>query len=128
MPHKIRVHLLTTIHIKKITIPVILGTKPQERIKKQKIILDLSFIYNAKKAIHADDLTQAIDYELLVKTIIREVTRSQFFLAEKLADFILNIVMKNPKIQNSEIILHKPNAIKGTQGISVRLSKEKQST
>ena len=113
------------VRIKKLSIPVILGTKPEERKHKQKIILDLSFEYNAKKATKSDDLNYAIDYELLTKTIIKEVSRSHFFLAEALASFILNIVMKNPKIQKAEIILHKPKAIKSAQGISVRLSKEK---
>jgi len=115
------------VRIKKLSIPVILGTKPQERKHKQKIIIDLSFTYNAKKAIRSDDLKSAIDYELLANTIIKEVSRSHFFLAEALANFILNIVLKNPKILKAEIILHKPKAIKGAQGVSVRLSKEKQS-
>ncbi|MFA6379251.1 MAG: dihydroneopterin aldolase [Candidatus Omnitrophota bacterium] len=114
------------VRIKKLTIAVILGTKPKERKRKQKVILDLSFEYNAKKAIKSDDLTQAIDYEFLTKTIIREVSRSHFFLAEALADFILNIVMKNPKIQKAEIILHKPKAIQNAKEVSIRLSKKKQ--
>jgi len=112
--------------IRKLSIPVILGTKPAERQHRQKIIIDLSFEYNAKKAIKSDDLTQAIDYELLTKTIIKEVSRTHFFLAEALADFILNIVLKNPKILKAEIILHKPKAIKNTHGVSIRLSKQKK--
>lgn len=116
---------MVCIKIEKLTIPVILGTKPRERTKKQKILIDLSFEYHATKSIHSDNLTHAIDYELLTKTLIKEVSCTRFFLLEKLADFILNIIMKNPRIQKAHVIIHKPRAIKGAQGVSICLSKEK---
>ncbi len=115
---------MVCIHIEKLTIPVILGTKPRERTKKQKIVLDLFFEYQACKAINCDDLNHAIDYELLAKTIIKEVSRTQFFLLEKLADFILDIVMKNPKIKKAHVLIHKPHAIKGAQGVTIELSRK----
>jgi len=117
--------MLALIKIKKLTIPVILGTGPHERTHKQKIILDLSFQYNAKKAIAGDDLAQAVDYECLVNTLIKEVSSTKFFLAEKLADFILHLILKNPKILSAEVKLYKPGAVKNAQGIFVCLTQKK---
>ena len=114
-----------TIEIKKLKIAVIVGTNPQERKKKQHILLDISFDYDAAKAIANDDVKQAIDYERLTQVIIREASKTQFFLIEKLADAILSLIMKEPGIQKASVKVCKPKAIKNTESVSVKLEREK---
>lgn len=116
---------MATIKIKKLKIPVIVGTKPAERRLKQEILVTISFDYDAAKAIKKDDVAQAVDYERLTQSIIREVARTQFFLIETLADFILSIIIKEPGIERASVKLTKPKALKNAQGVSVKLKKEK---
>lgn len=116
---------MATIQIKKFPLFVVLGTTPQERRKKQKITFDLTFQYNAATAIRADDLAQAVDYERLTQAIIKEASRSRFVLLESLANLILAIALKDPRITKAEALVRKPNALKGSPWVSVRLEGEK---
>jgi len=118
--------IMTRICIHQLSILALLGTNPRERIKKQRLDIDISFEYDAPKAIRLDDLSYAVDYESLVKTIKNEVSRSRFFLAEALADFILSLIMKDPSIRRADVTIHKPKAIKGARGVSIRLYKERK--
>lgn len=112
--------------IHKLSVFAILGTKTRERTKKQRLDIDISFEYDAPKAIRLDDLSHAVDYESLAKTIKDEVSRSHFLLAETLADFILSMIMKNPNIKRADVTIHKPKAIKDACGVSIRLYKERK--
>ena len=116
---------MATVQIKKIKISAILGTKPQERTKKQDILLDISFEYDAENAILGDNVSQAVDYEQLAANIKDSISRTQFYLLEKLTHFALEIIFQDQKVISATVTAYKPKALKDAKHVSVTLSRKR---
>jgi D-erythro-7,8-dihydroneopterin triphosphate epimerase len=113
------------IHIRDLKIRTIIGTEPHEREKPRDLLLNIYFTYDAAFAAQSDALGHAVDYAAIYARIISRVPETRFFLLEKLAAFILDIIMEDPKIISSDIILEKAGVLPGSLSVSVRLSAER---
>ncbi len=116
---------MTTINIRDLKIKTIIGTCSHERIQKQTVIINLSFQYKACKAIANDSIHDAMNYEDLVLEIKKGVRKTKFFLLEKLADFVLKIVMKHPQILSATVEIEKPRAMRDVRSVSVKMDIKK---
>ena len=72
-----------------------------------------------------DLLEETINYEKIVESVIELVKEESFNLIETLALKIVD-VLKNPKLQEISVTVHKPNTIlnQSTEDISVTVSEE----
>ena len=75
--------------------------------------------FYADKAIQYDDINETIDYDYITKRIIKEVEDSQYFLLEKLADNILNIITEDVKIIKASVEIDKLCAITLADSVSI---------
>ncbi|MDP8264290.1 MAG: dihydroneopterin aldolase [Candidatus Aceula lacicola] len=116
---------MAKITINQIHLSIIIGTKHYEREEAQDIAVDLSFIYNSSKAQESDDLSNTVNYETIAQEIKEKTEKTKFFLIEKLANFILDIVMANNAIEKTTVIICKPNAIKDSKSVSIKLTRER---
>ena len=110
------------IQISDLKLRTIIGTNDWERTTKQEVLINISLEHNATKAIATDNLKDTVDYRALTKRIIKEVEGSRFLLLEKLTDYVLNIVMENPKVKNATVRIDKPRALRFARSVSVELS------
>ena len=116
---------MAKIVINQLHLSIVIGTKDCERKEAQDIAVDLSFIYNSNKAQESDNLSDAIDYEAITQKIKEKTEGTKFFLIEKLANFILNIIMENSAIEKATVTVTKPNAIKDSKSVSIELTHER---
>ncbi len=114
---------MAEIIIKNLKVNCIIGTKPEERINKQEIILDITFSYDMSKAADTDNLEFAVDYESLKNRVVSFVEDSSYLLVEKLTTEIKNIILKeDDKIDKVSLLLKKPNALKAdTDYIAIKI-------
>ena len=113
---------MTTIRITDLTLRAIIGTNKWERVRKQKILINIIFTYDSKNAIQTDDIKHAVDYKTITKKIIKSIESSRFYLLEKLSDFILKIVMENPRTKSASVRVDKPKALRFSRSVSAELS------
>lgn len=100
----------------------IIGTNDWERTTKQEVVINITLEHSASKAISGDNLKETVDYRTLTKKIIKEVTGSHFLLLEKLTDFVLKIIMEDPRVKNAIVRIDKPHALRFARSVSVELS------
>lgn len=100
---------MTEVHIDNIKLKVTIGTEPQERKRKQNLVIHLSYKYGQNKK--TDNLSAAVDYKKLVEETIRKVKPTKFYLLETLASFILNLMMLDIRIKEAAVRIDKPNAL-----------------
>jgi len=113
---------MAEIIIKNLKVNCIIGTKPEERINKQEIILDITFSYDMNKASETDNLEFAVDYESLKNKIVFFVENSSYLLVEKLVVEIKKYILKEEVvIENINILLKKTNALANTDFIAIRI-------
>lgn len=114
-----------TIRIKDLLLRIIIGINDWEREKKQDVLVNIEIDYNSEKAMESDDINQALDYKSLVKKIISEVEQTEFFLVEKLAGYILNIIFENELVQFAKVKVDKPHAIRFAESVSFEIFRER---
>ena len=105
------------------------GVYNQEKKEEQLFLVDVKAILkDTKKAtgnIEEDLLEETINYETIVRTVIELVKEESFNLIETLALRIVD-ALKNPKLQEILVTVHKPNTIlnQSTDDISITASEE----
>ena len=116
---------MAKISINKLKLSLVIGTKYRERNEKQDIFFDIIFDYNSDKVQKTDELNDAVDYHALADKIIKASESTHFFLIEKLADFVIDLIMEDSRIKSAKVIIYKPNAIPNAESISCQLSRER---
>ena len=105
------------------------GVYTQEKKEEQLFLVDVKAVLkDTNKAtgnIEEDLLEETINYETIVRTVIELVKEESFNLIETLALRIVD-ALKNPKLQEILVTVHKPNTIlnQSTDDISVTASEE----
>lgn len=113
------------IYIKDLTLRCIIGTKKEERRKKQRLRISLKIYTQLKIAAESDSIEDTVDYESLIREIIESVKNSKFNLIEKLAGEIANLCLSKPAISAVEVKVEKPKALKAIKCAIVSLYREK---
>lgn len=110
------------IHIKNLRLKTIIGINDLERAEKQNVIVNVEVELDASRATETDRIEDTVNYKTLTKRIISEVELSEFYLLEKLAHHILNIVLEDKKVIRGTVEVDKPHALRFANSVSVSCS------
>lgn len=110
------------IQIKNLRLRAIIGINDWERDKKQDIVINITFDFDGTKAAHSDQIEDTVDYKALTKRLITEVEGSDFYLLEKLAYFILKIVLDDPRVTGAVVTVEKPHALRFADSVAITCS------
>jgi len=100
------------INITGLKVKTIIGVYEEEKNNPQTLFFDIKIKYDASKAMHSDNLEDAIDYFQISKLIKEKIANNHFELLEKLLDFTLKTIMKLSQVKELEVTIHKPEALK----------------
>lgn len=117
---------MATIRIINLKLRTIIGINDWERECKQDIVINVTIDCDAARAAESDAIEDAVDYKTITKCIIMEVEASSFFLLEKLAKAILNIVMENSLVREATVRVDKPLALRFADSVSIELSEKRK--
>ena len=117
---------MAVIKIKNLRLRTIIGIFDYEREHKQDIIINMKILFDDKKAASTDDINDTVDYKKMTKKIIAEVEMSEFFLLEKLASFILDIIMEDQKVLGAKIKVDKPHALRYADSVAIEKSRKRR--
>lgn len=117
---------MAIIRITDLSLKTIIGIFDWERKRKQQVVINVEFVFNASKAVKTDAVGDTVDYKSITKKIIGHVQESQYFLIETMADRVLKIVLADPKIQRAKVRIDKPGALRFARSVSVELEGKKR--
>jgi D-erythro-7,8-dihydroneopterin triphosphate epimerase len=95
-----------------------IGFNEEERTKKQDILINVGFEYDANMAIATDDVAFAVNYKKLTKQVIEHVESNRFLLLENLCASIIDIFMTDPSIEKCRVKVDKPHALRFAESVS----------
>ena len=107
------------IEIHDLLLRCIVGINPEERVKKQDVIINLTLYGDLRKAGASDDIVDAINYKTLTKRVIDHVEESDYFLVEKLAHSIAQIAIQEFGVERAIVSLEKPGALRFARSVGV---------
>jgi len=111
--------------INSLEVYVIVGVHDWERTNRQLVLLDIKISYDCQLAGKSDQLTDALNYQDVCETLTQEIEKTEFKLIEALAEFCAKLILEKFPVKKVKITLHKPDAIKNTQSIAVRITRSK---
>ncbi len=107
------------IEIRDLSVRCIVGINPEERVKKQDVIINLTLFGDLRQAGLSDDIEDAINYKTLTKRVLDHVEESEYFLVEKMAHKIAEIAVMEFAIQRALVSVEKPGALRFARSVGV---------
>jgi FolB domain-containing protein len=108
-----------TIKIKNLALRTVIGLNEWEREKKQDLLINVEMVFETEKIEDTEDENRTLDYKAITKKIIAGVEGSSFYLLEALADFVLKVVMENPRVIEAVVEVDKPHSLRFAESVSV---------
>ncbi len=116
---------LDRIRIRDLSLQCIIGINPEERTKKQEVIINLTLHADLTEAGRTDHIGDTVDYKVLKEGIRKRVEASEFFLVERLADQIAEIALKPPQVRRVDVCVDKPGALRYARSVAVEITRTK---
>ena len=115
------------IHIFDLEVDGILGIKPDERINKQTIRINVTLWVDTRAAASSDDIDDAVNYRTITKEIIAHVEQGEPFLVERLVAELAEICFEaDSRITEVEVSVEKPGALRHARSVGVAIHRTRQ--
>ena len=112
---------VATIRIHNLRLRTLIGFNPEERVKKQDIVVNADIAYELPDGVFEDRVEEALDYKTITKAIIELVEGGQFLLLEKLVGDVLAICSSDSSVQRASVTIEKPHALRFADSVSLTL-------
>ncbi|AWB69071.1 dihydroneopterin triphosphate 2'-epimerase [Saccharobesus litoralis] len=116
---------LARISIKNLRLRTYIGFNQSEKENKQDVVINAHIYYGADRAVTTDNVQDAVNYKTITKRIIRHVEDGRFLLLEKLTQDVIDICRDHPWIEQVEVEVDKPHALRFADSVSLCLSWQK---
>ena len=109
------------INIRNLRLRTLIGFNPEERVKKQDVVLNIEIKYSIDNEVLEDNVGGALNYKVITKRVIKHVEQGQFLLLEKLVSDVLAIGSEHPGVRSAKVTVDKPHALRFADSVSLTL-------
>ncbi len=113
------------IFLQALEVECIIGIFDWERKTPQKILIDLEFPANIRRAAKTDHINDTIDYKRIAKRILTYVSKSSFQLIETLAEKLAELLLSEFRLSSVTLRISKPGAVRGSKNVGVEITRKK---
>ncbi len=117
--------MMDRIRIFDLLVRCILGINDSERREKQDVLINLTIYTDLRKAGKSDRIEDTVDYRALKKRVLAMVESSQFCLEEALADAVAELCLATPGVEQVEVRVEKPNALRFARSVAVEITRRR---
>lgn len=118
--------MMDKIIVKDLLVRSIIGINPEERVKKQDILINMILYADIRRAAQTDAIEDAVNYKAITKRIIEHVENSADFLVEKLVSDIAYIILTEFKVEKVLVRVEKPGALRFAQSVGIEIERTLQ--
>lgn len=116
---------LDKIHIRDLCVSCVIGIFPEERVKQQEIVLNITLHADLFRAGTTDSIEDTVDYKRVKKQVLALVADSSYFLLEKLAQKVADICLEDPLVHSVTVTADKPGALRYARSVAVEIRRSK---
>jgi len=117
--------IMDTIFLRDLTVPVIIGDRPDEREERQPVVINVEMEADLADACRTDRLADTVDYMSLQDRIVREAETSHCRLLERLAERVAGLCLQEPRVRSVTVTVDKPRALRFTRSAAVRVTRSR---
>ena len=103
----------------------VIGDLPEERIREQRLTLDLSLSLDLSAAAASDALCDTVDYAALAASIRDVLRRSRCRMIECAAECVAKACLVDPRVAEVCVRVEKPGAIPGLRAAAVVITRKR---
>lgn len=107
------------IHLRRLALRCVLGVYPEERRSARPVQLDIALAYDTRRAGESDELTDALNYELIEAAAIAVAKKGNYRLIEALAAGVAEACLAHEGVQAVRVTVDKPGALTHTRSVAV---------
>lgn len=112
--------------IKDLLLRGILGINPDERVKRQDILVNIVLYADTRPAAASDEIEDAVNYKTITKKVIKRVEEGADFLVEKLVSDIAHMILsQHPDVQKVQVRVEKPGALRFADSVGVEIERSR---
>jgi len=116
---------LDCIHIRDLACRCIVGINPEERVKRQEVLINVTMWADLHDACASDDIAETVDYKKVKEGILAMVEASSYNLVERLASEIAAVCLQANRVRRVRVVLDKPGALRFARSVAVDLTRER---
>lgn len=109
------------ISIRDLVVTGMLGTRPAERRRRRRVVLNIELFCDLARAGASDDLRHSVDYAAVCARVRQVVTASRCRLIERLARQVADTCLGFPGVAGVTVTLDKPGAVRGCRSVAVTI-------
>ncbi|MEQ8289837.1 MAG: dihydroneopterin triphosphate 2'-epimerase [Gammaproteobacteria bacterium] len=109
------------INISNLRLRTFIGFNPEERDKKQDVVINIEINYAISEAALEDDVEQALNYKNITKQVIDHVENGSFLLLEKMVADVLCLCSNHESVNYARVTIDKPHALRFADSVSLTL-------
>ena len=113
------------IQITDLVVSGIIGINPDERINKQDVRVNATLWVDTRAAANSDDIADAVNYRTITKMIISHIETGEPMLVERLVDEIADICLDDQRVQQVEVTVEKPGALRHAQSVGITITRSR---
>ena len=104
----------------------IIGINPDERVKKQDIVINIVMDTDIRRAAETDDIDDMTTYKDISKQVIDFVEASSFLLVERLATEIARLVLRELTVSRVQVRVEKPGALRFARSVGIEIERTRE--
>ena len=114
------------IELEKLEVDCIVGILPFERVKEQKVFLDVSMEIDFQVPASTEQVEDTIDYTFISQELTDLVKTSRYQLIETMAVECADLILdRHPLVQRVSVAVHKPAAVPMAKDTVVKYGKHR---
>ena len=113
------------IFIQALKVECIIGIFDWERKTPQRILIDLEFPADIRRAAATDHIDDTVDYKRIAKRMLEYVSKSSFQLIETLAEKLAALLLAEFGLRSVTLRVSKPGAVRGSKNVGVEITRHK---
>ena len=112
---------MDTLKVNGIEVECVLGDLPEERVREQKILVDVSLELDLEAASATDSIDDTVDYALLVGNIREALEDARCRLLERAAGLVADVCLEAPRGARAAVTVRKFGSVPGVASAAVTL-------
>lgn len=113
------------IEIEALSVRTLIGIFPEERQRKQQVLVTLRLVTDTRRPGASDRIEDALDYKRLTKQVIELVEDARFELLEALAEAIAAHVLTHYPVPRVTVRIDKPGALRFARTVAVTITRDR---
>jgi len=114
---------MDAIRLNGIEVLCIIGERPDEREREQRLVVDVELGLDLAQAMTSDDLADTIDYAALSRRVRDSLRTAKCRMLERAAGVVVEVCRTDPRVKAVAVAVRKFGSVAGLASAEVRISR-----